>query len=116
MLAENLQQVEENIQRACDRAGRKKENVTLIAVSKTKPASMLSEIYQCGVRDFGENKVQELCEKKEQLPKDIRWHMIGHLQRNKVKYIIRGVRTHLPPCGRNKYSGEKDQTHCPCSD
>ena len=53
MLAENLQQVEENIQRACDRAGRKKENVTLIAVSKTKPASMLSEIYQCGVRDFG---------------------------------------------------------------
>lgn len=89
MLAENLQQVEENIQRACDRAGRKKENVTLIAVSKTKPASMLSEIYQCGVRDFGENKVQELCEKKEQLPKDIRWHMIGHLQRNKVKYIIR---------------------------
>lgn len=89
MLAENLKQVEENIAAACKRAGRKREEVTLIAVSKTKPISMLSEIYDCGIRDFGENKVQELCEKREQLPLDIRWHMIGHLQRNKVKYIIR---------------------------
>lgn len=89
MLAENLKQVEENIQIACQRAGRKREEVTLIAVSKTKPVSMLSEIYNCGVRNFGENKVQEICEKRELLPSDIRWHMIGHLQRNKVKYIIR---------------------------
>ena len=89
MLTENLKRVEENIQTACQRAGRKRDEVTLVAVSKTKPVSMLSEIYDCGVRSFGENKVQELCEKRELLPADIRWHMIGHLQRNKVKYIIR---------------------------
>lgn len=89
MLAENLKQIEENIQTACLRAGRKREEVTLIAVSKTKPVSMLSEVYNCGVRDFGENKVQEICEKRDLLPSDIRWHMIGHLQRNKVKYIIK---------------------------
>ena len=65
--------------------------MTLIAVSKTKPVSMLTEIYESGVRDFGENKVQELCDKKEELPTDIRWHMIGHLQRNKVKHIIKDV-------------------------
>jgi PLP dependent protein len=59
----------------------------LIAVSKTKPVSILKEAYEAGIRDFGENKVQELVEKQLQMPKDIRWHMIGHLQRNKVKYI-----------------------------
>lgn len=91
MLAENLRQVEENIQMACERSGRKRESVTLVAVSKTKPVSMLQEIYNCGIRDFGENKVQEICEKREELPADIRWHMIGHLQRNKVKYIINDV-------------------------
>lgn len=91
MLAENLRQVEEQIQAACGRAGRKREEVTLIAVSKTKPVSMLTEIYESGIRDFGENKVQELCDKKEELPTDIRWHMIGHLQRNKVKHIIKDV-------------------------
>ncbi len=62
-------------------------NVTLIAVSKTKPISLIQEAYETGQRDFGENKVQELVEKQEVLPSDIRWHMIGHLQRNKVKYI-----------------------------
>jgi hypothetical protein len=61
--------------------------VTLVAVSKTKPAEMIMEAYETGHRIFGENKVQELSDKYEQLPKDIRWHMIGHLQRNKVKYI-----------------------------
>ena len=61
--------------------------VTLVAVSKTKPNSDLIAAYDIGHRDFGENKVQELCQKAETLPKDIRWHMIGHLQRNKVKYI-----------------------------
>ena len=63
------------------------QNVTLIAVSKTKPISLIQEAYETGQRDFGENKVQELVEKQEVLPDDIRWHMIGHLQRNKVKYI-----------------------------
>jgi len=63
------------------------QNVTLIAVSKTKPISLIQEVYATGQRDFGENKVQELVEKHEALPYDIRWHMIGHLQRNKVKYI-----------------------------
>lgn len=88
MLAENLRSVETKIQEACKRAGRNREEVTLIAVSKTKPVSMLEEIYAEKMRDFGENKVQELTEKYEQLPKDIHWHMIGHLQRNKVKYIV----------------------------
>ncbi|MDN3669907.1 YggS family pyridoxal phosphate-dependent enzyme [Echinicola jeungdonensis] len=59
----------------------------LVAVSKTKPIGDIQEAYDAGIRDFGENKVQELAEKQPQLPKDIRWHMIGHLQRNKVKYI-----------------------------
>jgi pyridoxal phosphate enzyme (YggS family) len=63
------------------------QNVTLVAVSKTKPIALVQEAYDTGQRDFGENKVQELVEKYEALPNDIRWHMIGHLQRNKVKYI-----------------------------
>ena len=88
MLKDNLKTVEEHVQEACKRAGRSRGEVTLIAVSKTKPVEMLQEIYGEGVRDFGENKVQELCDKMEQLPSDIRWHMIGHLQRNKVKYIV----------------------------
>lgn len=61
--------------------------VTLIAVSKTKPVSAIQEAYDCGQRDFGENKVQEMNDKQPQLPADIRWHLIGHLQSNKVKYI-----------------------------
>ena len=87
-LQENLQQVEANICKACENAGRKRSDVTLIAVSKTKPIEMLQTVYDLGARDFGENKVQEMCEKMEVLPKNIRWHMIGHLQRNKVKYLI----------------------------
>src|SRR6185312_6128101 len=63
------------------------KNVTLVAVSKTKPAEEILELYNIGQRDFGENYVQELTDKYEQLPKDIRWHFIGHLQSNKVKYI-----------------------------
>lgn len=88
MLKENLSAVEDKIQNACLRAGRRREEVTLIAVSKTKPLEDLEEAYHLGVRVFGENKVQELVDKYEVLPKDIEWHMIGHLQRNKVKYII----------------------------
>ena len=88
MLKENLDHVEEEIRKACERSGRSREEVTLIAVSKTKPVSMLEEAYGLGVRVFGENKVQELVEKYDALPEDIEWHMIGHLQRNKIKYII----------------------------
>ena len=88
MSKENLANVEKNIEQACKNAGRSRDEVTLIAVSKTKPVEMLQEIYDENIRDFGENKVQELCSKMEQLPSDIRWHMIGHLQRNKVKYIV----------------------------
>ena len=88
MLASNLQEVERTIMEACDKAGRAREDITLIAVSKTKPVPMLQEIYNLGVRDFGENKVQELTDKEPQLPTDLRWHMIGHLQRNKVKQVI----------------------------
>lgn len=88
MIAKNLEQVNARIDRACKQAGRDRREVTLIAVSKTKPVSLLQEAYAQGCRDFGENRVQELVEKYEILPKDIRWHMIGHLQRNKVKYIV----------------------------
>jgi len=87
MVVENLAEVEKRVCAACRRAGRSRSEVTLIAVSKTKPVSMIEELLPGGTLDFGENKVQELCEKQEQLPKDIRWHLIGHLQRNKVKYI-----------------------------
>lgn len=76
-IAENLKLLKEEIP----------EKVTLVAVSKTKPANTIQEAYNTGHRDFGENKVQEMVQKWETLPKDIRWHMIGHLQRNKVKYM-----------------------------
>ena len=88
MVKEQLKDVQARVKGACLRAGRDPREVTLIAVSKTKPASMLLEAYEEGVRDFGENKVQEILEKQPVLPEDIRWHMIGHLQRNKVKQVI----------------------------
>ena len=88
MIKENLEEVEARITRACERSGRERSEVTLISVSKTKPVEMLQEAYDAGSRDFGENKPQEIREKYPQLPTDIRWHMIGHLQRNKIKYII----------------------------
>ena len=88
MIRENLEKVQNNISTACTKANRNTDDVTLIAVSKTKPVELLQEAYDAGVRDFGENKVQEIMDKYDKLPSDIRWHMIGHLQRNKVKYII----------------------------
>ena len=88
MITENLEQVRKNIDEACRMAGRDPKEVTLIAVSKTKPVSMLKEAYDAGARCFGENQVQEIMDKHPQLPEDIQWHMIGHLQRNKVKYIV----------------------------
>ncbi len=87
-IRENIKAVETVITAECQKAGRDPKEVTLIAVSKTKPVEMLQEAYAYGCRDFGENKVQELLDKYEAMPKDIRWHMIGHLQRNKVKYIV----------------------------
>lgn len=88
MICENLEEVERKISAACERTGRDRSEVTLIAVSKTKPVSMLMEAYEADVREFGENKVQEMMDKFEVMPKDIHWHMIGHLQRNKVKYLM----------------------------
>ena len=88
MLVKNLQEVEHNIQEACKKTNRSRDEVTLIAVSKTKPVSMLKEVYDLGVRNFGENKVQELSEKYPQMPNDMKWHLIGHLQTNKVRQVI----------------------------
>ena len=83
MIRSNIMNVENRIEEAKKKSPYG-QTVTLIAVSKTKPLPLLEEAYSCGIRDFGENKVQELVDKYEQMPKDIRWHMIGHLQRNKV--------------------------------
>lgn len=88
MVMENLMEVRKNMEKACRRAGRDPKEVTLIAVSKTKPLSMLQEAYEAGARDFGENKVQEILEKCPGMPADAKFHMIGHLQRNKVRQVI----------------------------
>lgn len=88
MLLDNLNDVEKRIQAACDRSGRKREEVLLVAVSKTKPVEMIEEIMAAGIVDFGENKPQELRDKYEVLPKNLHFHMIGHLQTNKIKYVI----------------------------
>ncbi len=81
MIVTNLKQIKDDVPAA----------LTVVAVSKTKPADAIQQAYEAGHVHFGENKVQELCQKHEKLPKDIRWHMIGHLQRNKVKYIAHFV-------------------------
>ncbi|WP_198938342.1 YggS family pyridoxal phosphate-dependent enzyme [Tenacibaculum holothuriorum] len=81
MIKENLQKIKDTIP----------QNVTLVAVSKTKPIADIQEAYDAGQRVFGENKIQEMVSKYDALPKDIEWHMIGHLQRNKVKYMAHFV-------------------------
>jgi len=86
-IAENIKHIRTELEEACARSGRKPEEITLINVSKTKPVEMLMEAYEAGERCFGENRVQELQEKMPAMPEDVRWHMIGHLQTNKVKYI-----------------------------
>lgn len=88
MIRENLETVESIIRASCEKKGRSRDEVTLIAVSKTKPLSLLQEAYEAGAREFGENKVQDLLDRIPEMPSDVRWHMIGHLQRNKVKYIV----------------------------
>ena len=88
MLKNNLEQVKSNIKAACERSGRNYEDVTLIAVSKTKPLSDIEELITYGATEFGENKVQELTDKYENVSTKVNWHLIGHLQTNKVKYIV----------------------------
>jgi pyridoxal phosphate enzyme (YggS family) len=87
-IEKNLATVAENIARACEKAGRRREEVMLVAVSKGQPPERLRAAYDMGIHVFGENRVQELVAKMDALPADIEWHLIGHLQRNKVKYII----------------------------
>jgi pyridoxal phosphate enzyme (YggS family) len=88
-LKDNYYRLKKDISGVCENAGRNVEEIKLIAVSKTFPASEISELYELGHKDFGENKVQELDDKEKQLKdKNIFWHLIGHLQTNKVKYII----------------------------
>ena len=88
LIAENILSVEQRIKKACERAGRDRSEVTLICVTKTMPVEDLQQAYDAGQRCFGENRVQEINDKFPRLPKDIQWHMIGHLQRNKVKYLM----------------------------
>ncbi len=87
-IAENIKKVRERIAGAAGRAGRDASEITLVAVSKTKPVSVIEAAYRAGERVFGENRVQELSEKFPVLPNDIAWHMIGHLQTNKVKHVL----------------------------
>ncbi|MDO5406182.1 MAG: YggS family pyridoxal phosphate-dependent enzyme [Eubacteriales bacterium] len=91
MIAANLEEVRARIDQACARCGRDPKEVTLIAVSKTKPLEDLQAAYAAGSRDFGENKVQEIVSKEPEMPEDARFHMIGHLQRNKVKQVLKHV-------------------------
>lgn len=88
MVKENLKEIEKRICEACKRAGRDRSEVTLVAVSKTKPVAMIREAMEAGIIDFGENKVQELTDKEAEISEPLNWHLIGHLQRNKVKYIV----------------------------
>ena len=88
MLKENLDSVKNKIELACERAGRSIDEITLIAVSKTKPLSDIEELITYGTTEFGENKVQELVDKYENVSTPVNWHLIGHLQTNKVKYIV----------------------------
>ena len=88
MLEDNLAKVKKNIENACRKAGRDPEEVTLVAVSKMKPLEDIEVLRRIGQMEFGENYVQELCEKEEHVSTPVHWHMIGHLQTNKVKYIL----------------------------
>ena len=87
-IKENIENVERKIQAACDRSGRKREDVLLLAVSKTIDVPRIKEAVECGLTSLGENKVQEIMDKYEPMGEGVKWHLIGHLQINKVKYII----------------------------
>ncbi len=88
MIKKNLALVQDKIQKACERAGRACDEVTLIAVSKTKPLSMIEEAMEAGMQEFGENKPQEMRDKAKLVSAPVNWHMIGSLQSNKIKYVV----------------------------
>ena len=88
MVTDNYKAVDRRVREAAARAGRDRDEIVLIAVSKTKPVELVLELTEAGVRDFGENHAQELVQKYEVIHEGIRWHFIGHLQRNKVKYVV----------------------------
>lgn len=88
MIKQNIDEIKERIQQTCEKCGRSASEVTLIVVSKTKPFSMIEEAYEAGMREFGENKPQELRDKAKQCHIPIHWHMIGTLQTNKIKYVV----------------------------
>lgn len=117
MIKENLAVVKKNMEEACRKANRNPDEVTLIAVSKTKPISDIEEAIACGMYEFGENKVQELTNKMEQITTPVHWHLIGHLQTNKVKYIVdKELLIHsvdsLKLAKEIQKEAEKRQTHC----
>lgn len=117
MIKENLAVVKKNIEEACRKANRNPDEVTLIAVSKTKPISDIEEAIACDMYEFGENKVQELTNKMEQITTPVHWHLIGHLQTNKVKYIVdKELLIHsvdsLKLAKEIQKEAEKRQTHC----
>ncbi len=91
-IRKNIEEIERRIAQACARAGRERGEVTLIAVSKTFPAEVVRAAYEAGLRIFGENRPQELRDKSRILPQDIEWHFIGHLQTNKIKYVLPAAR------------------------
>ncbi|MDD4371217.1 MAG: YggS family pyridoxal phosphate-dependent enzyme [Anaerostipes sp.] len=88
MLVERYEQVKQNVKNACQKVNRSADEITIIAVSKTKPLSMVEELRNHGVMEYGENKVQEITRKFEEVSEPVHWHLIGHLQTNKVKYIV----------------------------
>ncbi|MBN1300865.1 MAG: YggS family pyridoxal phosphate-dependent enzyme [Melioribacteraceae bacterium] len=89
MIAENLKILKEKVNKTCEKTGRNPSEITVVAVSKTNPLSVIKEAYGAGITDFGENKAQELRDKSGECDSDINWHFIGHLQKNKVKYVIK---------------------------
>ncbi len=91
MIAENLKKVESEIAETCIKCGRNRSEIRLIAVSKTQPMEVISEAISTGIKDFGENKAQELRDKSELITGDFNWHFIGHLQTNKIKYVIKAA-------------------------
>lgn len=117
MIQEQIQSVQHNIETACKKSGRNPDEVTLIAVSKTKPLSDIEAAIDCGMLEFGENKVQELLDKIEHVSRPVHWHLIGHLQTNKVKYIVdKGLLIHsvdsVKLAKEIQKEAVKKQVHC----
>jgi len=91
MIAENLNKIEDKIAESCIRCSRNRSEIRLIAVSKTQPISVINEVLEAGIKDLGENKAQELRDKSELIAGNFSWHYIGHLQTNKIKYVIKAA-------------------------